>query len=84
MIVVKIYAHGVGTKLRLEQHSSCCEDGGCSQPDQDATERAYASRGAPASEVVEQARLAFGRLWRAHSNRSLLAAMAHQERLPGL
>lgn len=84
MIVIKMYAHGAGTKVRLEQHLGCCQDGGCSEPDQDATERSYPTRGAPPAEVVESARAAFGRLWRAHSNRRLLAALDHQERLPGL
>lgn len=84
MIVIKAYAHGAGIKVRLEQHNTCCPDGGCGEPDQDATERAYPPRGASPKETSSRVSAAVGRLWRAHSNKVLADALCYQEKLPGL
>lgn len=84
MIVIKAYAHGAGVKVRLEQHNTCCPDGTCSQPDQDATERCYPPRGASPGETTTTVARGLSRLWRAHSNRVLAEALCYQERLPGM
>lgn len=84
MIVIRMYQHGSGVKVRLEQHLTCCQDGGCSRPDEDATERAYPRRGAPPHEYAKAVAGATSRLWASHSNVSLVSALCYHEPIPGL
>ena len=41
MIVLKMARRGYGVSVVMEQHSSCCDDGTCSEPDDYARERCY-------------------------------------------
>lgn len=86
MIVIRIYSHGVGTKVRLETHATCCHDGRCANPDEEACERAYSQKGEPLKDRVEQVWRAARKAWACHSNSSLWQAMATwiEDPLPGV
>nr|CRY96726.1 hypothetical protein [uncultured prokaryote] len=82
MIVIRQYAHGAGVKVRLEQHLTCCDDGNCGQPDEDATERSYAPRDSQPREYYQHVLHATARLIKAHSYARLVEGLCYQERLP--
>lgn len=82
MIVIRMYQNGSGVKVRLQQHLTCCEQGDCGSPDEESTERAYPARKSPPREYVGEVARALGRVWRHHSNVTLMEALCYAEPLP--